>query len=145
MILNSVDKYFSFLVNHYSFTKIPEYSYVREVHTDYIKDNLVINIGWDGGYFINLFTIPSEISQEVLSGKMKAAKVDLFTRKCYDLAKLDPGNKIYNSVSGDNFPEKEIWYYATLLKNHSEILVGDFNAFKLRNRLIKKLKKKNSR
>jgi len=145
MLLNWIDKYLSFLESEHSFVKMPDYNYVREIHTDFIKGNLVLNIAWDGGYFIRLFKVPDNLVDDIYAGKIKPAKIDLFTRKNYNLEKLDPGKRIYNSISGDNFPEKEIWYVATLLKKNPEILDGDMSSFRFSNRLLDKLRKKNSR
>ncbi len=145
MILTSIIKYFDFLEQRLSFTRIQEYNYVREVHTDYIKGNVILNISWEGSYSVTFFNVPSDVAEEIIAEKKKAAKIDYFSRYRYDLSKLDPGNRLYNSVSGDNFPDKDLWYYSTLLKRNPEILDGDMRAFQLYTRILNRLKFRNGR
>jgi hypothetical protein len=58
----------------------------------------------------------------------------------YDLGNLDLDKKIYNAVSIENFSEKELWYYARLLRENPEILKGDLRKLKWKFWLLKKLR-----
>jgi len=134
-----INKYFNFLVTDFNFEKPVIYTYIREQHTDYIKENIVVKIIYDGGYWCNLIRIKNP-DQDFLSDKKRVVDFSFTELKYYDLSKLDEGKKLYDSVSEEHFPkkEKELWYYSTLLKQNPEVLHGDFLKFSLTYRLLKK-------
>ena len=47
-------KHFFFLVDNYKFKKEKEYQYVREVHNDFIGEELIIKIYYDGHFFLDV-------------------------------------------------------------------------------------------
>ena len=131
-------RYFDFLVDEYGFIKIPQYQYGREIHSDYIKDDLIIKLVYEGSYTLEILKA-GKIEPELLDHSKTTVDFDYSYFKRYDIAKLDPSGKIYNSVSSDNFPDKDLWYFSKLLKDNPEILTGDFSKFTWKYRLLKKL------
>ncbi len=138
MIIDPVIKYFNFLVTDFGFMPPITYNYVREIHTDYIKDNIIIKIIFDGSYFCEIIKLKS-LDHELLAGKKRSIDIDINDKKIYPLSMLDPQKKLYNSVSNDNFPDKDLWYCSKLIKNNPEILQGDFTKFSFTYRLLKKV------
>jgi len=47
------------------------------------------------------------------------------------LSHLDPKKKLYNSIQNLTGHEKDLFYFAMLLKNNPEILHGNFRKFSL--------------
>ena len=134
----SINKYFGFLVNDYGFIKIPQYSYVREIHSDFIKDNIIIKLVYDGTYWLEILK-SKEIEAELLNYKKTTIDFENSNFKRYNITKLDPSKKIYNSVSSNNFQNKDLWYFSKLIKDNPEILNGDFSKFNWKYRLLKKI------
>ncbi len=130
-------KYFGFLEMEFGFRKIPEYQYVREVHNDYIKNDLIIKLIYEGSFWIEILKAKN-VEPELINNKKTIIDFDYNYFKRYDLKNLDPSRKIYNSVSSENFPDKDLWYFSKLLKDNSEILNGDLSKLTLRYKYLKK-------
>lgn len=137
-------KYFNFLVEEYGFIRIPQYQYGREIHSDYIKDDLIIKLVYEGSYTLEILKA-GKIEPELLDHSKTTVDFDHSYFKRYDIVKLDPSGKIYNSVSSDNFPDKDLWYFSKLLKENPEVLKGDFSIFTWKYRLLKKIRINNKK
>ena len=134
----NVQKYFNFLVTEYNFNKPVTYNYVKEIHTDYIKENIVVKIIYEGTYSCALIKL-DKIDKDLLAEKKRLIEINYNSMTYYNLSELDRNKKLYKSVSKFNFPDKELWYYSTLLKNNSELLQGDFSKFSTINRFLRKI------
>jgi hypothetical protein len=129
-IKNEVSEYFFFLVEDYNFQQPITYNYVKEIYTDYIKNNIIISIGFDGGYGFSLIKT-KKINEDLLEGNIKVVNIDYKDRQFYDLTLLDKNKKLYKSLSNIDLKIRNLVYYSTLLKNNPEILNGDFKKFSL--------------
>jgi len=129
-IKNEVSNYFNFLVERYNFQTPITYNYVHEICTDYIKDNIIISISFDGGYGFGLIKL-KKIDRNLLNGNIKKVDIDYNKRRYYDLTLLDKNKILYKSLSNVDLKIRNLVYYSTLLKNNPEILNGDFRKFTL--------------
>ena len=134
-MLENTDKYFEFL-KQYGYSDPIEYNYVREVHRDYIKGNLVISIAYEGSYWVEFIKTKSTFPS-LATGVTKLKDLDFKETQFYDLTLLDTKNKLYNSIDFDDKDEKNLWYYSNLLKTNPEILNGDLRKFSLTNRFLR--------
>lgn len=139
MLSNDVLKHFGFLVDEFGFVKLPEYPYVREIHNEFAGGGMIIKLAYDGGFWVNILVPKFDISP-ILNGEKRTVDYDYSLFKVYDLGNLDLDKKIYNAVSIENYSEKELWYYARLLRENPEILKGDLRKLKLKYWLLKKLR-----
>jgi hypothetical protein len=125
-----LSKYFDFLFTEYNFIKFDSYNHVRERHYDLIGNKIVIKLIYEGSYSIVILK-PRFDSKELLRSPKKIKEYDYYRDfKRYNLRKLDNDLALYNSVSNQNFPDKDLWYYSKLLKSNPEILSGEFSKFK---------------
>ncbi|MDY0216267.1 MAG: hypothetical protein RBS19_04865 [Bacteroidales bacterium] len=129
-IKNEVSEYFSFLVEDYNFQQPITYNHVKEVYTDYIKNNIIISIGFDGGYTCGLYQTKIK-NDDLLNGNIKIVNIDYKDLQFFDLTLLDKNKKINESTSHINEKVRNLVYYSTLLKNNPEILNGDLRKFSL--------------
>jgi len=131
-------KHFEFLETKFGFKKIPEYQYVREIHNDYIKNDLIIKLTYEGSFWIEILKT-KKVEPELINNKKTTVDFDYNYFKRYDLRNLDSSKKIYNSVSSENFPDKELWYFSKLLKDNPEILIGDLSKLTLKYKYLKRI------
>lgn len=136
---NDVKRYFDFLVTDFGFIKIKPYGYSRETHFDYIKENLIVKVSYDSGYFVNILK-SKKIENDLLTNKTKSVDYDFKFFKRYDLKQLDKKRKIYNSANVQLSKEQELKYNSELLRQNPEILKSDFKKLTLRYLLIRKIK-----
>jgi hypothetical protein len=134
----NIDKHFEFLEKSYGFIKIPEYGYSRELHSDYVKDGLIIKIVYDGGYWVDILKPKIEIS-DILKGVKHTSDYEFSNFNWYKLSNLDLDKTIWNSVSSDNFPDKSLWYFAKLLRENNEILNGNLKKLHWTYLILRKL------
>jgi hypothetical protein len=137
--VNDMIKHFGFLVDKYDFVKLPEYQYVREVHHDFIGKEIVVKIFHEGGHMLEILK-PKFDTEKLQKGQKRTVDYDYNSFEHYDLRNLDLQRDIYNSVSSDNFPDKDLWYFSKLLKENPEILKGDLTKLKWKYKLLKRLK-----
>lgn len=130
------NKYFDFLID-LGFKGPFEYYYVREIHTNYVKGNIVVNIMYDGGFFVWVIKTKKYIP-ELESGTKRLINLDYSEYRSYDLFDLDPGRHIYNSVEFNSQTEKDLWFFSKLLRDNSEILDGNFKEFNIFKYILKK-------
>ena len=135
-MLSISDKYFDFLLKA-GFKGPFEYNYVREVHTDYIKGNIVIEIIYEGSFWV-FVTKTKKYIPELEMGTKKIKDLDYSEYKSYDLFNLDPRRQLYNSVDFNNIDEKALWFFSRLLKDNPEILNGNLKKFNIINYILKK-------
>ncbi|NTW24996.1 MAG: hypothetical protein HGA37_09870 [Lentimicrobium sp.] len=138
MMENIIDKYFGFLEQEAGFVKIPEYNYVREIHNDYVRDNLIIKICYEGSYTIELLKSGS-IEKDLTTGIRKSVSYDYAFFKHYNLKKLDRNGKLFKPLASANYPEKDLLYYSEILKNNPEVLSGNMRKFSFIYRIKQKL------
>ena len=136
-MLENTDKYFEFL-KQYGFSDPIQYSYVRDIHRDYIKGNLVISIAYEGNFWVEIIktkhTFPS-----LATGLSKVTDLDFKDKKSYDLNLLDSKKKLFKSINCADQDEKNLLYYSSLLKNNPEILNGNLRKFSFTNRFLRLL------
>ena len=136
---DDVNRFFGFLENDFGFTKIKPYGYSREFHSDYIKENLIVKVCYDGGFFVNILKTKTT-EKDLLTNTKRTVDYNFNFFKSYDLRQLDIDKKIFNSVSVQMSKEKELKYYSELLKQNSEILNGDIRKLTLKYLIIRKIK-----
>ncbi len=135
---NNIKKHLWFLTQKFGFVKIPEYSFVREIHNDFVKDGMIIKIVYDGGVWINILKPRFEI-KEIITGEKKTTDYPITKFKQYNLKNLDIDKTIWNSVNYDNLTDKSLWYFSKLLRDNNEILDGNLEKLGWSYRFMKKL------
>jgi hypothetical protein len=114
------------------------FNYVREVHINYVKGNLIIDIVYDGSYNIQLIKTKKTLP-EIEQNKLRFTDLAFREYKTYDLTVLDYKKKIFNSVSFRDKDEKILWYYSHLLIKNRQILSGDLYKLSLRYQILRKM------
>lgn len=135
-----ISKYFNFLVEEYKFFPPVSYEYCREIHTNYIKDNIIIDIYFDGDYSCYIIKT-KKIDKELLTGKIRVVDIDYKELKFYYLERLDKNEVFYNSLLNAELTTKKLLYYSSLIKSNPEILNGDFRKFSKYYKIFYKFKK----
>lgn len=120
-----INKYFGVLSDKYSFKGPFNYNYSRESYTDYVKGRIVVSIGYEGDYWVNIYKTKEQIP-ELQTGEKKIIDIDFKNKIGLSFNKLDRNRKIWNSVSNENFPDKKLWYYHRLISLNPEVLEGNF-------------------
>jgi len=133
-----LDKYFGFLLTEQHFKGPYTYNYVREVHTDYVKGDLIVKISYEGDYWVDIVKLKKP-DPDIENGLKRAIDLDYSELKYYSLGQLDHKKKLWNSLSSDNFPEKRLRYYLNIIRQNPEILKGNLEKFTLRYKLLKAL------
>ena len=136
-MLPLLERYFDFLLKC-GFKGPFSYSYIRELHTNYVKGNIIIDIVYDGGYWVNIYKTKKAILELEL-GTKRIVDLEFPEMKLYDLAGLDAKKQIYKSGYFNNNLEKQLCYYSKLLLDNPEILYGNLAKFNLINSLFRKL------
>jgi hypothetical protein len=136
---DNVERYFDFLVTDFGFTKVTPYGYSREIHFDYIKENLVVKICYDGGFFVSILKSKTT-ENDLLICKKRTIDYDFNFFKHYDLRQLDIDKKIFNSGNVQMSKEKELKLNSELLRKNPDVLKGNINRLTLRYLIIKKIK-----
>jgi hypothetical protein len=121
MVISDVTHYFNFLVKDFAFSGPWEFSWGHESHVCYIKGKCIIDIGYDGGYFVHLAITKSYIP-ELESGKMNISEVSANQWRYYSINSLQSKKDSNHSFS----PLDEA---AQLIKMNSEILHGDVRKY----------------
>jgi len=136
-MVSDTNNYFDFLSN-LGFKGPYEYNYGHEMQSDYVNKDLIINIAYDGRYWV--FVIKTKkVIPELEEGTKTLKDLDTKLYKSYDLDYLDPKKKLFNSVDFNTKPEKYLWYYSKLLRDNPEILHGNLSKFSFINYLLKKI------
>lgn len=138
MLENIIDKYFGFLESDFGFKKIPEYNNVREIHNDYIKNNLIIKINFEGSYIVDLMKAKFA-EKDLIDGKKKTIDYDYSFFKYYNLNQFMRNEKVNKSFKKADDSEKDLSYCAEILKNNPDILNGNTSKFSLLHRILKKI------
>ncbi|MFZ4739660.1 MAG: hypothetical protein ACOYLE_00670 [Bacteroidales bacterium] len=136
-----IKKYFGFLSERFSFKGPFLYNYSRESYTDFVNGQIVVSIGFDGDYWVNIYKT-KKLFPELQTGEMRIIDIDFKNKIGLAFYKLDKNKKIWNSVSNDNFPDKKLWYYNKLISLNPEVLDGNFEKTKLIYSLRNLFKKK---
>ena len=137
MLENIIDKYFGFLESDFGFKKMPEYNYVREIHNDYIKDNIIIKLIYDGSYIVDL--MKSKVAEkDLLDGNKRTIDYDYFYFKRYNLNQFVGNKRTTISLQKEYDSEKDLLYSSEILKNNPEILNGKTFKFSFIYRILKK-------
>jgi hypothetical protein len=135
--LSISDKYFDFLLR-IGFKGPFEYNYVREVHTEYVKGNIIVEIIYEGSFWVFVSKTKKTIPELEL-GTKKIKDLTYFEYKSYNLFDLDPKRRLYKSVYFNNSDEKDLWFFSRLLQDNPEILDGNFKKFNSIYYLLKKI------
>lgn len=122
-------KYFGFLIEKYGFVKLPEYQYFREVHNDFVGNEIIIKLNYEGSLLLEILKPKFDIT-EILNNQKRTVDYDYNSFDRYDLKNLDLKREIYNAVSNKNFTDNDFWYYSKLLEENPEILNGDLTKLK---------------
>ena len=141
MLSIEIMKYFGFLIEKYGFVKLPEYQYVREVHNDFVGNEMIIKLNYEGSLLLEILKPKFDIT-EILNNQKRTVDYDYNSFDRFDLKNLDLKREIYNAVLNKNFPGKDFWYYSKLLEENPEILNGDLTKLKWKYRFLKRLKLK---
>jgi len=135
-ILSISDKYFDFLLR-IGFKGPFEYNYVREIHTNYVKGNIIVDLIYEGSFWVYVYKTKNCIPELEL-GTKRIIDLDYSEYKSYDLFNLDPKRLIYNSDEFNNQCEKDLWFFSKLLKDNPEILDGNFKEFNVIKYILRK-------
>ena len=142
MLENIIDKYFGFLERDFGFKKIPEYNYLREIHNDYIKNDLIIKINFEGSYIVDLMKAKFA-EKDLLDGKKKTIDYDYSFFKYYNLNQFAVNEKVNKSLKQGYDSEKDLLHCSEILKNNPEILNGNTRKFSFVYSILKKIGIKN--
>ena len=138
MLENIIDRYFGFLESDFGFKKMPEYNYVREIHNDYIKDNIIIKLIYEGSYIIDL--MKSKVAEkDLLDGNKRTIDYDYFYFKRYNLNLFTGNKRTRIAWQKEHDSEKDLLHCSEILKNNPEILNGKTFKFSFMYRILKKL------
>lgn len=137
----NINNHFGFLEKSFGFIKIPEYGYSRELHNDYVKDEVIIKIVYDGDYWVDLLKAKIN-TKDILKGIKHSTDYELPDFERYKLSNLDLDKSIWDSVNSDNLPDKSLRYYSKLLQENKEILNGNLKKFSWRYLILRKLRLK---
>ncbi|MEI6899882.1 MAG: hypothetical protein WCL00_08390 [Bacteroidota bacterium] len=140
LLAGDMEKYFGFLISEYGFTKIPEYGYVREILNDYIKNDIIVKVTYEGSYSVDIGKARAP-GLDLLNGKKRSMDYEIGFFNYYNLLLLDPVKGIYKTVvsESDQGHDLTLKYFSAIIKLNTEILDGDFRKFSLRYRFLKKL------
>lgn len=133
-----IEKYFGFLLEK-GFSGPFVYMNKKEIITDFIKKDLIINVTYDGLYLVRVIKI-NDFDQDFESGKKRSSDLHLGEFDSFDLSVLDAKKKIYSSISCNDIYGKQLCYNAELLTIYPEILNGDLKKLKKRYQLLRKLR-----
>jgi hypothetical protein len=122
---NTIDKCFGF-VRDFGFKGPFGYQNHNAFFKDFVKDDLVISIIFNGKYWVE-FIKTVAIFPALATGEMKLFEIDQKQLQVFDLSVLDKRKRIFNSVEFIDFNDKILWYHSKLLKANSEILKGDLS------------------
>ncbi len=123
MLEEEINICFNFLETEYFFKKLPEYNFVREVHNDFIKDNIIVKIIYEGDYYLKIIILNSK-DKDLLSFIKNSTELKKQEYKSYYLHELIKIKK--NTL-------KEL---STIVKENDEILKGNFDNLKVKNFLF---------
>jgi hypothetical protein len=132
-----VKKYFDFLIDEYNFQEPFVYQFTREIRIEYIKNNISIDIGFDGGYFCSLVKIDKNYIDTYVSLKTNYNKyyhnLNYSKISIYHISNLDFNKEVLKEIQKLNLPQrdKELLYYSTLIKKNPEILSGNLKKFSI--------------
>ena len=136
ILSEDMEKYFKFLVLDHGFTKMPEYVCVREIHNDFIKKDIIINIIYEGSYSIEILK-PKRFDPELMTGMKKSVEYDYtFFKRC-NLLDLDPSKMNIGRILSKRATGDALEYYAKSIKENIDILNGDFPKYSFKYNLIK--------
>lgn len=138
LLSKDLNKYLGFLVEKFGYLKLPEYKYVREIHNDFVGKEIVIKLNYEGSFMLEVLK-PNFKIENLLNGKKKTVDFEYSSFKRYNLRNLDLNKDIYNSISGDNYSNKDLWYFSKLLQENPDILEGDLTKLKWPYRFLKRL------
>ena len=132
-----VEKHFGFLTEK-GFSGPFIYMHDKVIRTDFVKNNIVVNIAYDGLYIISLLKINIYDKQLALGNKRSS---DLLPSEYYsfDISILDSKKKIYGSINSKDIYNCKLSYYAELFKRNPELLEGDLKKLKRSYKVFRKL------
>lgn len=138
MLGNNIDKYFGFLERDFGFKKIPENTYVRETHNDYIRNNLIVKIIFEGSYIV--FLMKAKFAdKDLLNGKKKTIDYDYSFFKYYYLNQFAGNGKANKALVRGYDSAIDLLHCSEILKNNPEILNGNTSKFSFISRILKKI------
>jgi len=133
----SESEYFGFLTNH-GFNGPFKFNIAYEQHSTFVKGNIVIDIAYDGGFWVSIIKT-KKLIPELESGTKKYSDLGFNEYLDYPLSLLDPKKSENQSLSVKSKPIDQLRYFSELLKENPEILDGDLRKFRLLNQLWRKL------
>jgi hypothetical protein len=135
--LNIVDKYFGFLSSEYEFKGPYEFFWNHELHVNYIKGRLIVDINFNHPfYFVSIFdtkeTVPTLESGEV-------SFKDMWPQNwaTYNLSDLSSKGE-YKLKELKETPLRQLEYYVKLLRDNPELLNGNFRKYSVLYKLFRK-------
>lgn len=131
------EKHFSFLLD-LGFKGPFEYNYVREIHSDYVKKDIIIQIIYEGSFSVNIIKT-KRIFPDLENGTKKVIELGYDEITWFDLMDLSSERIKRYSVDYKETSEQQMLYYSKLLRNNPDILKGDLTKFKSVNIFLRKL------
>lgn len=119
-----IDKYFGFLVKKHGFIKVSEYNYVREVHNDYIKNDIVIKLIFDGDYILEIIKL-KHTDTDLLNFSKKSIELDYDDYRSYYLHDL-------KKIKTNSLEE-----LSNSIKENIELLDFNIEAFTIKYKVLK--------
>jgi hypothetical protein len=141
-MINNIDKCFGF-VREFGFQGPFAYQINRAFFNDYVKDDLVISVIYDGRFWIE-FIRTFKLIPGLNTGETRLHEIDPKQMQFYDLTLLDRKQRIFKSVEFIDFDDKLLWYYSKLLRHNTYVLQGDLSKLKESRRFLKLFRRKKS-
>lgn len=133
MIESLTKKYFSFLVTDFGFKRIPEYQFVREVHQDYIKNDIAVKIIYEGSYIVEVLR-NLESDSGIFSPEKRTVDYDQTQIMSIDITESKSSRRFHQINELVDEPEKVLDRCSRFLLSNPLILDGDLKGIKEKNR-----------
>jgi len=136
-LINYVDKYFGFLRTEYNYNGPFEYNTGHEMGCYYTNGKIVLYIGYDASYNVEIRKFNKEI-EDLRTGHLHLRDLDCQCSS-YDLLNLISSPSAFYSKYSNS--DDQINVYLKTLKENLEMLNGDFRMFSKRHIIIQKVKR----
>ena len=135
---SEVTKYFEFLKTEYGYSGPFEWQCAYDKEYTYVKGNHYLNIAFDGAFFLSVGET-KKVIPELATGKLKLGDINHNERKSFDLMYLlsQEEKTAHHNI---NNSDEELMFWANIIKNNSEILIGNWNKFSIKYKITKYIK-----
>ena len=135
-LINNVDEYFGFLRTEFNYYGPFEYNTGQEMGCYYTNGKIVLYIGYDSSYNVEIKKFKKEI-EDLRTGHLHLRDLDC-QFSSHNLLNLISNTEDFYSKYPNS--DDQINVYSKTLRENLEILNGDFRKFSKRYMIIQKLK-----